>query len=73
MTRLNEHRPELARTEYTDCRVAVMSDGSVLLNRGNGWKRWKRVKPGVDPVRYAAKVRAAYNAGPPSIIPTSGP
>jgi hypothetical protein len=64
MARLNEHGTDLARTEYSDCRVAVMSDGSVLRNQGTGWKRWKRVKPGVDPVNYAAKMRAAYDVRP---------
>src|ERR1017187_1582909 len=64
MARLNEHGTELARTEYSDCRVAVMSDGSVLRNQGSGWKRWKRVKAGFDPVAYAARMRAAYDALP---------
>ena len=64
MTRLNQHGTELARTEYADCRVAVMSDGSVLRNQGAGWKRWKRVKAGVDPVAFAAKMRASYDARP---------
>jgi hypothetical protein len=41
-----------------------MSDGSVLRNQGYGWKRWKRVKAGVDTIVYAAKLRAAYDARP---------
>jgi hypothetical protein len=64
MTRLSEHGTELARTEYSDCRVAVMSDGSVLRNEGAGWKTWKRVKAAIDPVAFAAKMLAAYNARP---------
>jgi len=52
----------LARMEFADCRIAIMSDGSVLRNQGAGWKSWKRVKAGVDPVAYAAKARAAYDA-----------
>jgi hypothetical protein len=62
MTRLSEHGTELGRTEYPDCRLAVMSDGSLLVNRGDGWKRWKRVKAGVDPVAFAAKMHAAYGS-----------
>jgi hypothetical protein len=64
MARLNEHGTKLARTEYSDCRLAVMSDGHVLRNQGAGWRTWKRLKAGVDPVAYAAKVRAAYSARP---------
>jgi hypothetical protein len=41
-----------------------MSDGAVLRNQGNGWKRWKRVKAGVDPVAFAAKMLATYDARP---------
>jgi hypothetical protein len=64
MARLKSHGTELGRLEYSDCRVAVMSDGSVLRNQGAGWKRWKRLKAGVDPIAYAAKVRASYDALP---------
>jgi len=64
MTRLNEHGTELARMEFADCRIAIMSDGQVLRSAGAGWKRWKHVKAGVDSVAYAAKVRAAYKARP---------
>jgi LPS sulfotransferase NodH len=64
MTRLNEHGTELARTEYTDCRIAIMSDGSVLRNQGAGWKSWKRVKVGIDPIAFAAKMQASYDALP---------
>ena len=64
MARLNGHGTELDRTEYPDCRLAIMSDGSLMRNDGSGWKRWKRLKAGVNPVAYAAKVRAAYDARP---------
>jgi len=36
----------------------------VLRNQGVGWKAWKRVKAGVDPMAYAAKVSASYDARP---------
>jgi hypothetical protein len=41
-----------------------MSDGAVLRNQGTGWKPWKRVKGGVDPNAFAAKMRATYDARP---------
>jgi hypothetical protein len=44
--------------------VVVMSDGAVLQNQGPGWKPWKRLKAGVDPVAFAAKMRAAYDVRP---------
>src|SRR5580700_2712590 len=64
MTRLSAHGTELARTEYSDSRLAVMSDGSVSRNQGAGWKGLERLKAGVDPVAYAAKMRAVYDARP---------
>jgi len=64
MTRLNQHGTELARMEFADCRIAIMSDGSVLRNQGAGWKAWKRVKAGADPVAYAARALSAYEARP---------
>jgi hypothetical protein len=57
MARLSEHGTELARTEYGDCRVAVMSDGALMINRGGGWVLWKRLKTGVDPIAFAVKQR----------------
>ncbi len=62
MTRLNQHGTELARMEYTDCRIAIMSDGAILRNDGTGWERWKHLKVGVEPAAYAAKAKAAYNS-----------
>ncbi len=64
MTRLSAHGTELARAEYIDCRLAVMSDGHILRNQGAGWRTWKRLKAGFNPVAYAAKVRATYDARP---------
>ena len=62
MVSLKMHGAELARMELSDCRVAIMSDGQVLRNEGTGWKRWKRMKAGVDPVAYAAAALAKYQA-----------
>jgi hypothetical protein len=36
-----------------------MSDGKILRNQGDGWKLFRSVKPGIDPVQhFAAKVEA---------------
>jgi len=35
-----------------------MSDGQILKNMGNGWKLWKRLKPGIDALQYAEGFKA---------------
>lgn len=64
MAKLSAHGKELDRREYPSFRVAVMGDGHILRDNGQGWKLWKQIKPDVDPVGYAAKVRAQYDARP---------
>ncbi len=64
MARLSAHGQELDRREYPSCRVAVMSDGNIMRNYGQGWKLWKRVKPGIDVRQYAQGLRARYDARP---------
>ena len=67
MARLSDHGTRLASMEFSDCRIAIMSDGVVLRNQGAGWKAWKRVKAGVDPAAYAAKASVAYTARPAEV------
>lgn len=55
---------ELDRREYPSNRVAVMSDGNIMRNTGQGWKLWKKLKPGVDPADYAQRMRAQSDARP---------
>lgn len=64
MAKLSAHGRELDRREYCDCRIAVMSDGNVMRNFGQGWKLYKKVKPGVDIAQYAKDLRAKYDARP---------
>ena len=56
MAKLKAHGTELARFEYANGTIVCMSDGHTLRNRGDGWKLFRKVKPGVDPV-YAAEIR----------------
>jgi hypothetical protein len=44
--------------------VGLISDGSVPRSQGAGWKAWKRVKAGVDPVAFAAMPRATHDVQP---------
>lgn len=55
MAKLSAHGTELARRETPTVRIAVMSDGQIMRNYGQGWKLWRRVKAGVDITAYAAK------------------
>jgi hypothetical protein len=55
MATLYKHGEQLATRETTGGRIAVMSDGNILRNQGQGWKLYKRTKPGVDPAEYARK------------------
>jgi hypothetical protein len=55
---------ELARRETPVSHIALMSDGHLLRNDGSGWKKWKRVKPGVDIQGFAERFRAATEAAP---------
>lgn len=60
MAKLSAHGTELLRVEHLNCRVAYMSDGKMLRDSGDGWKLWKKLKPGVDAREHAAKWRAFY-------------
>ena len=56
MAKLSAHGETIGR--YLDCRTglvhAVCSDGRVLRKSiGQGYKLWKKCKPGVDPARIA--------------------
>lgn len=64
MAKLSAHGVELARRETPNSRIAVMSDGQIMRNYGQGWKLWKKLKPGVDAVQYAAKFKAKTEAIP---------
>jgi hypothetical protein len=44
-----------------------MSDGQIMRNQGQGWKLWKRLKPGVDPAEYARKFRERSAAIMPEV------
>ena len=57
MAKLSAHGAELYRIEHVTYRVARMSDGKILRDNGGGWKLWKKLKPGFDPVEQARKAR----------------
>ena len=67
MATLYKHGEKLATRETPNSRIAVMSDGQIMRNYGQGWKLWKRLKPGVDQAEYARKFDARTKALPPEV------
>ena len=59
MATLSKHGEELGRIELLTSKIAYFSDGKILRNNGNGWKLYRKVKPGVDPMEaFQARVAA---------------
>ena len=48
MATLSKHGEEIGRLELLTSKVAYYSDGKILRNQGNGWKLFRKVKPGVN-------------------------
>jgi hypothetical protein len=49
MAKLSAHGHEVGRIESLACTTAVMSDGNILRNYGDGWKLYRKIKPGFTP------------------------
>ena len=49
MATLSKHGKEIGRLEYLTKTLAFMDDGTVLVNRSDGWKIHSKVKAGVTP------------------------
>lgn len=71
MATLQAHGREIGRIEFPEMRLAYMADGKILRNRGDGWKLFKKVKPGVDP-REAYRLRLAAREDAVRRNPTYG-
>ena len=59
MAKLSAHGIEVGRVVYTTCTKAYMSDGKVLKNWGDGWKRFSTVKADWTPESALESSRAA--------------
>jgi len=59
MAKLSAHGTEIGRVVYTTSTKAYMSDGKVLKNRGDGWKRYSTVKADWTPESALESARAA--------------
>jgi hypothetical protein len=60
MAKLSAHGSKLFVANYAASKLAYMSDGTILRNQGDGWKTYKKVKPGVDICLHATNRCAAY-------------
>lgn len=59
MATLSAHGKEIGRIEYVITAKAIMADGTVLVNRGFGWKVHGKFKAGVDPKEAYERRKAA--------------
>lgn len=48
MTKLKEHGEKIGQLQYLTKSVAFMSDGTVWVNKGQGWKIQGQIKAGDD-------------------------
>jgi hypothetical protein len=60
MATLSKHGAELLRLEYFTASVSYREDGNILRNTGNGWKLYRKVNPGVNPVENANAARIRW-------------
>lgn len=49
MATLSKHGRELGRVNGIGAVFSIREDGHILINRGTGWKLYKKCRPGVDP------------------------
>lgn len=61
MATLRAHGTVLDTFEYATARIAVMSDGRVLKNHGDGWKKYRKANPGVSAETIATTRRESYD------------
>lgn len=43
---------EIGQYTFLTYKIAVCANGKILRNDGRGWKKWKKLKEGVNPVEY---------------------
>ena len=60
MAVLSKHGVKLCELTQLTKKIAYMSDGKILANRGDGWKLWRRVKDGVNIEQHAAQAEQRY-------------
>jgi len=59
MALISKHGETLHLSELLTSKIAIMSDGHILQNKGEGWKLYKKLKEGVNPTIYAQKHKDA--------------
>lgn len=51
---------EIGQIERLTFKVAYCADGNILRNDGYGWKIWRKIKEGIDPVELFHKKQKEY-------------
>lgn len=51
---------ELGQIERLAYKLAYCADGKILRNDGDGWKQWRKCKPGIDPRARFEQAKSAY-------------
>jgi hypothetical protein len=52
---------EIGQIERIKDKIAYCENGHVLRNTGDGWKQWRKLKPGIDPREAYQNRLTAYN------------
>ena len=52
---------EIGQIERVAYKVAYCADGKILRNDGDGWKQWRKCKPGIDPRARFEEAKANYS------------
>lgn len=51
---------EIGQIERVAYKLAYCEDGKILRNDGDGWKQWRKLKPGLDPKAIFEERKAKY-------------
>jgi hypothetical protein len=60
MAKLSANGYSLGKLSYLKFDKNYMSNGHILINRGDGWKQYKKVKEGFDPKDVFTQAHKAY-------------
>lgn len=57
MATLSKHGKEVWRTDSIVRRYSYRADGNILRNYGQGWKLWRKLKPGYTMAEHTADIQ----------------
>lgn len=59
MAKISAH-DEIGQIHKLDCKLCYCRDGHILRNSGNGWKIYKKLIKGVNPIEHFEKAKQSY-------------